>query len=148
MPVTASKCFTLTVPHFLLNAQCGTAQMGVTDVAFSGRMRVVLTGVMDSIPVVSAAQVSLVEVPRFRCARLPACRHARFHCAGPPDDSWTVHTAASSADAHAICRDATWPLQGPGRAAQLEGARRCSWSDSRLTQSLWGAVSGSGCWST
>ena len=55
-----------TVQHLLLNAHCGAAQMGVTDVAFSGRVRVVLTGVMDSIPVVSAAQVSLVEVPRFR----------------------------------------------------------------------------------
>lgn len=95
--------------------------MGVTDVAFSGRMRVVLTGVMDSIPVVSAAQVSLVEVPRFRCARLPASRHGRCHCAGPADDSWTVHTAAASADAHGALSGCGVDAAGPGSAAQLGG---------------------------
>lgn len=49
--------------------------MGVTDVAFSGRVRVVLTGLMDTIPVVSAAQVSLVELPRFRC-----CSSSHAYC--------------------------------------------------------------------
>lgn len=40
-------------------------KMAITDVGFSGRVRVVLTGLSNTLPLVDTLQVSLVELPRF-----------------------------------------------------------------------------------